>query len=230
MESNGRVSLNKILSNYNKLLVDTSSLDFNGHLKFVNGETNLNIMRRSNKLKSYHFWYDAIKSDSDSKIYITPGIFSEFSYNGDFDSFKISNLNNSKKDKFKSKSNKQYRVLVKSSINRAKNLIKLIQEKDSILTFNEFQNGVFENLLENFEHLKYQKRTLSDKNYKLFISGATLSLSGDKTAISTNDRGIMNAWIDLLSEEPFFDNDNFTLFRYCGDETFKEVERIKKFF
>lgn len=191
MKNNRIYSIDVLIDHYDVILPDTCVIS--ACTKTFKTRDNIKKKAMNSKIQylSYGFWEKVISNNKKNNILFVPEIVAE--------------LKKVKEVKFKSNPQGIYRrrAFKKFALNTAeavikgKSLIEKIKNLGLILNLNEEDTEKYEAFYGIFKHLQ-EERCLLGADYPLTMKSMVVALSGEKTALISNDYGIFDCWKSLL--------------------------------
>jgi len=205
-------TLEQVNSEYPIILIDTSALlstfKYNGNDNFSEKKS------RSELFESSAVFYREFL-EGGGIFYITPSVIREF-------------INSScayykrmiKKEGVISKERIEYHRQVKKEHLEKGRLVRLLEDRELILELDEDEKEKYMRLNNKHYH-EGMKRGLSEVDFDLINSGATVSMTRIPTALISNDIAIFHLWRKYLKKDTL-DKDKLGFFTRKGFDVFKK--------
>lgn len=217
--------LEDIEGNYKYTLIDTCSIiSYLGspwNKKSLH-KTSLSLDDRTNSVSTI---LNNLKNDS--SIHVTPGIFYEFStFFDEHYSYKnsIKRIDYCFNKQVFGKEKRRQLLDVNRKINQYKKIMSkiynLFQENDAILSLSEEEKEFYNSLRKNNLNLK-SKYSLSESNFDLLLNSIVVGKKRSRTALISNDFGILFAWKNFTT---FHSGQNLDFFLRNSMNKFRQAE------
>jgi len=212
MKNNQIYSLRELINYYDVILPDTSAI--NGSLDKLRMKKNMRkkVVISKDQYLSYGFWKDTILDNEKNNILFIPEVIVEI------DKIEKVEFPYVPKGNYRKSAFKKFSRNTGIAVIEKKDFLEEVKNRGIIFSLNEREKEAFDSFYNLFKFLETDmKRVLSGADYPLVIDGLVSSHSRGKTALISNDYGILCCWayllrnpiLDLKGKLDFYTRDHF---------------------